>query len=138
METAIYDVAIIGGGPGGYVAAIRAAQLGKKVVCIDKRAKLGGTCLNIGCIPSKALLHVSAEYEAIRQHVAIYGIQVKEPTINLVTMMDYKNKVVDDLTKGIEGLFRKNKITFVQGQAVLDSPGKIMVRNNNQEQLLQA
>jgi len=138
METAIYDVAIIGGGPGGYVAAIRAAQLGKKVVCIDKRAKLGGTCLNIGCIPSKALLHVSAEYEAIRQHVAIYGIQVKEPTINLVTMMDYKNKVVDDLTKGIEGLFRKNKITFVQGQAMLDSPSKIIVKNNNQEQLLQA
>lgn len=138
METATYDVAIIGGGPGGYVAAIRAAQLGKKVVCIDKRVKLGGTCLNIGCIPSKALLHVSAEYEAIRQHVAIYGIQVKETTINLVTMMDYKNKVVDDLTKGIEGLFRKNKITFVQGQAVLDSPGKIIVRNNKQEQLLQA
>lgn len=138
METATYDVAIIGGGPGGYVAAIRASQLGKNVVCIDKRAKLGGTCLNIGCIPSKALLHVSAEYQAIRQHVSIYGIQVKEATINLNAMMDYKNKVVEDLTKGIEGLFRKNKITFIQGQATIESLGKIIVLNNNQQQTVQA
>ena len=113
-----YDLVVIGAGVGGYVAAIRAAQLGMRVVCIDKRATLGGTCLNEGCIPSKALLHSSQKYHDIQHNTEIHGINIQGSiTLNLQKMMARKNKVVTDLTQGVAYLFRKNNITFVQGEA---------------------
>src|SRR5471032_2676167 len=107
MADTAYDVVIIGGGPGGYVAAIRAAQLGMKVACVEKRGALGGTCLNVGCIPSKALLESSHHYEEAKTHFASHGIKTSVE-LDLPTMLARKNKVVVDLTKGIEGLFKKN------------------------------
>ncbi len=107
-----YDVVVIGGGPGGYVAAIRAAQLGLKTACVDKRGRLGGTCLNVGCIPSKALLQSSHHYEMAHADLARHGIAVGEVRLDLETMMARKDKVVADLTKGIEFLFRKNKVDY--------------------------
>src|SRR4029079_11335592 len=100
-----YDLIVIGGGPGGYVAAIRAAQLGMNVACVEKRGALGGTCLNVGCIPSKALLESSHHFEEAKNHFAAHGIKAKVE-LDLPTMLDRKNKVVIDLTKGIEGLFK--------------------------------
>jgi dihydrolipoamide dehydrogenase len=112
-----FDVAVIGGGPGGYVAAIKAAQLGKNVVCIEKRGTLGGTCLNVGCIPSKALLESSELYEEAEKEFASHGIKVGKVALDLKTMMKRKTEVVDSLTKGIEGLFKKNKIEYIVGTA---------------------
>src|SRR5437588_3354297 len=105
-----YDLIVIGGGPGGYVAAIRAAQLGLKVACVDKRATLGGTCLNVGCIPSKALLDSSELYTQARQHLGQHGVKVGQVDLDLATMLARKDKVVRGLTDGVTGLFRKNKI----------------------------
>ena len=123
-----FDLTVIGAGPGGYVAAIRAAQLGMKVAVIEKRKTLGGTCLNIGCIPSKALLHVSEKYENINSNeLSTYGIDLSKPKLNLSKMMENKNKVVNDLTKGIEFLFKKNKITTFFGNAYIDAPGEIII-----------
>src|SRR4029077_5165494 len=99
-----YDVVIIGGGPGGYNAAIRAGQLGLKVACVEKRATLGGTCLNVGCIPSKALLHASQLYEIALEEFASIGIEVT-PKLNLPAMMKQKDESVGQLTKGVEFLF---------------------------------
>ena len=104
-----FDVVVIGAGPGGYVAAIRAAQLGLKAACVEKGATLGGTCLNIGCIPSKALLESSEKFEDASAHFAAHGIDGKV-SLNLGTMMKRKVEVVSALTKGIEGLFKKNKV----------------------------
>ena len=105
------DVVIIGGGPGGYVGAIKAAQLGMKVTCVEKRATLGGTCLNVGCIPSKALLNASHKYEEAKHGMEKHGISVGgEVTIDVSKMMAQKMKSVGGLTKGIEGLFKKNKV----------------------------
>lgn len=123
-----FDLVVIGGGPGGYVAAIKAAQLGMKVACVEKRGALGGTCLNVGCIPSKALLQSSYLYEEAGQHFAKHGIQVKGLSVDLATMMDHKSKVVVDLTKGIEGLFKKNKVTYVQGTGVITAPDTVSVK----------
>src|SRR3954469_10347263 len=103
-----YDVVIIGGGPGGYNAAIRAGQLGLKVACVEGRATLGGTCLNVGCIPSKALLHASELYELARKDFAGFGIDA-EAKLNLPQMMKQKDESVVGLTKGVEFLFKKNK-----------------------------
>src|SRR5579862_8873545 len=100
-----YDIAIIGGGPGGYVAAIRAAQLGFRVACVDKGERLGGTCLNIGFIPSKALLQSSEKFGETAHVLAAHGVKVGSATLDLPTMLARKDKVVFDLTKGIEGLF---------------------------------
>lgn len=111
-----FDLVVIGGGPGGYVCAIRAAQLGMKVACVEKRSTLGGTCLNVGCIPSKALLHASELYSHASHDFAKYGIEVKGLKVNLGEMLSYKDKVVTDLTKGIDGLFRKNKVTRLTGR----------------------
>jgi dihydrolipoamide dehydrogenase len=122
-----YDVAIIGGGPGGYVAAIRAAQLGLRAVCIEKRGALGGTCLNVGCIPSKAMLHASELYEQAGGHLGRYGIDVAGVALQLDKMLAYKDKVVGDFTKGIEFLFKKNKIAYVKGAAKLAGDGRIEV-----------
>ncbi|MFN4288197.1 MAG: dihydrolipoyl dehydrogenase [Brevundimonas sp.] len=113
-----FDVVIIGGGPGGYNAAIRAGQLGMKVACVEMRATLGGTCLNVGCMPSKALLHASELYEAARNDFASIGIEVK-PKLNLAQMMASKDSSVEQLTKGIQFLFRKNKVEWLQGRGRL-------------------
>src|SRR5512146_3067918 len=101
-----YDVIIIGAGPGGYVAAIRAAQLGMSVACVEKRASLGGTCLNIGCIPSKALLHSSEKFHEAKHGFAEHGIKLAGVELDLPAMMARKDKVVDTLTKGIAFLFK--------------------------------
>ncbi|HKS90192.1 MAG TPA: dihydrolipoyl dehydrogenase [Stellaceae bacterium] len=120
-----YDVVVIGAGPGGYVAAIRAAQLGMRVACIDKRDRLGGTCLNIGCIPSKALLQSSEKFAAAGKALAEHGVRVGEVGIDLAQMMARKDKVVDSLTRGVEFLFRKNKVDWLKGQARIAAPGQI-------------
>jgi dihydrolipoamide dehydrogenase len=115
-----YDVLIIGAGPGGYVAAIRAAQLGLKTACVESRATLGGTCLNVGCIPSKALLHGSELFEeAASGHFATWGITAT-PTLDLGKMMAEKTKAVGELTGGIEFLFKKNKVTWLKGHAAFE------------------
>ncbi len=125
-----YDVVILGGGPGGYNAAIRAGQLGLKAACVEGRATLGGTCLNVGCMPSKALLHASELYDAaMGAEFANLGIEVK-PTLNLAQMMKQKDESVTGLTKGIEFLFRKNKVDWIKGWGHIDGPGKVTVTDN--------
>ncbi|HEY2482325.1 MAG TPA: dihydrolipoyl dehydrogenase [Caulobacteraceae bacterium] len=121
-----YDVIIIGGGPGGYNGAIRAGQLGLKVACVDSRATLGGTCLNVGCIPSKALLHASELFEMAAKDFADLGIEVA-PKLNLPAMMKQKDTSVGQLTKGVEFLFKKNKVDWIRGQGRLAGPGKVEV-----------
>lgn len=118
-----YDVVVIGGGPGGYVAAIKAAQLGLKTACIESRGSLGGTCLNVGCIPSKALLHSTHLYHSAQHDFAKYGIEVSEVSMNFGKMMKGKEKAVKTLTGGIESLFKKNKVTYIKGH------GKIVAKN---------
>ncbi|WP_332765058.1 dihydrolipoyl dehydrogenase [Phenylobacterium sp.] len=122
-----YDVIIIGGGPGGYNAGIRAGQLGLKVAVVEKRVTLGGTCLNVGCMPSKALLHASELYEAAAgAEFATLGIEVK-PKLNLVQMMKQKGESVTALTKGVEFLFKKNKVDWVKGAGKIVGQGKVEV-----------
>ncbi len=121
-----YDLIVIGGGPGGYVAAIRAAQLGMKVACVEKRGALGGTCLNVGCIPSKALLHSSELFEEAK-HGAEHGIK-GEIKLDLKAMMKRKDDVVSGLTKGIEGLFAKNKVDYIKGHGVVLGAGEVAVK----------
>ncbi|HTV89396.1 MAG TPA: dihydrolipoyl dehydrogenase [Stellaceae bacterium] len=119
------DVVVIGAGPGGYVAAIRAAQLGMRVACIDRRSSLGGTCLNIGCIPSKALLQSSEKFAEAGHAFAEHGIRIDKIGLDLPAMMARKDKVVATLTRGVEFLFRKNKIEWLKGSARIASPGRI-------------
>jgi dihydrolipoamide dehydrogenase len=120
-----YDIVVIGAGPGGYVAAIRAAQLGMRTACIDARATLGGTCLNIGCIPSKALLQSSEKFVEARHALAEHGIRIGEVGLDLPAMMARKDKVVGTLTRGVEFLFRKNKVDWLKGRARIAMPGRI-------------
>jgi dihydrolipoamide dehydrogenase len=127
MSDAQYDLVVIGGGPGGYVAAIRAAQLGLRVACVDKRGALGGTCLNVGCIPSKALLYSSEKYIEARHELAVHGVEVGSLKLNLAAMMARKDKVVDDLTKGIEFLFKKNKVDYLSGEGTIAGAGSVAV-----------
>lgn len=122
-----YDLLVIGAGPGGYVAAIRAAQLGMKVACVEKRATLGGTCLNVGCIPSKALLESSELYVQATKHFAHHGIKTGSVEVDLAAMLARKDKVVKGLTEGVGFLFKKNKITAVQGTARVLAPGRVGV-----------
>lgn len=122
-----YDVVIIGGGPGGYVCAIKAAQLGLKTACVEMRGALGGTCLNVGCIPSKALLHSSHLYESATHEFADHGIDVGKPKVDIGKMLARKDKVVKDLTTGIEFLFKKNKIDYYKGRGVIEAAGKVKV-----------
>jgi len=122
-----FDVLVIGSGPGGYVCAIRAAQLGMKVACAEKRATLGGTCLNIGCIPSKALLQSSENFHAAQHQFADHGIGVGELKLDLARMMARKGEVVGANTKGVEFLFKKNKITWLKGEARLLGSGRVVV-----------
>jgi dihydrolipoyl dehydrogenase len=122
-----YDLIVIGAGPGGYVAAIRAAQLGMKTACIDKRASLGGTCLNIGCIPSKALLESSHHYVEARDGFAKHGVKTGKVGLDLGAMMARKDKVVEQLTQGIAFLFKKNKIDSIVGAARITGAGEVTV-----------
>jgi len=125
-----FDVIVIGAGPGGYVAAIRAAQLGMSVACIDKRDAPGGTCLNIGCIPSKALLQSSERFAAAQHELAAHGVQVAGVTLDLKVMLVRKDKVVADNTRGVEFLFRKNKVEYVKGAARLAARDRVSVALN--------
>ena len=130
MSEAGYDLVVIGGGPGGYVAAIKAAQLGLKVACVEKRGALGGTCLNIGCIPSKALLQSSHLFEEADHGMAKHGIKVSGVELDLPTMLANKDQVVKGLTQGIEFLFKKNKVDYVVGAARIAAPGKVVATLN--------
>ncbi len=122
-----FDVIVIGAGPGGYVCAIRAAQLGLKVACVEKRATLGGTCLNIGCIPSKALLQSSEHFEEARHKLAEHGVNVGSVSLDLAKMQARKGEVVSANVKGIEFLFKKNKVTWLKGEGRVAAPGKVEV-----------
>ncbi|MGH7097472.1 MAG: dihydrolipoyl dehydrogenase [Stellaceae bacterium] len=122
-----YDVVVIGAGPGGYVAAIRAAQLGLSTACIESRSALGGTCLNIGCIPSKALLNSSERYAETTGVLAEHGIRVEGVALDLAAMMARKDKVVETLTRGVEFLFRKNKIDWLRGTGHIAAPGRVVL-----------
>ncbi len=127
MANETYDLIVIGAGPGGYVAAIRAAQLGMKVAMVEKRATLGGTCLNVGCIPSKALLQSSHLFEQAGHDLAAHGVVVAAPTLDFGQMMKRKAEVVGATTKGVEFLFKKNKIATFQGAGRIDRAGAISV-----------
>jgi dihydrolipoamide dehydrogenase len=122
-----YDVIVIGGGPGGYVAAIRAAQLGMKTACVDKRSSPGGTCLNIGCIPSKALLQSSEKYAEAGHALAQHGVKVAGVSLDLGQMMARKDKVVGENTRGVEFLFKKNKVEYIKGAARFTAPGTLAI-----------
>ncbi|MET0155837.1 MAG: dihydrolipoyl dehydrogenase [Rickettsiales bacterium] len=134
----MYDVAVIGGGPGGYVAAIKAAQLGLKVACVEKRGSLGGTCLNVGCIPSKTLLHISHLYEQARHEFADMGIEVKKPEIDVKTLMKRKEAVVNGLESGIQGLLKKNKVDYIKGHASFVDAHTLAVQNDEGERRVEA
>lgn len=123
----MFDVIVIGSGPGGYVCAIRAAQLGLKVACVEKRATLGGTCLNVGCIPSKALLQSSESFDEAAHHLVDHGVMVSEVKLDLARMQARKAEVVGANTKGVEFLFRKNKVTWLKGAGVITAPGQVAV-----------
>jgi dihydrolipoamide dehydrogenase len=125
-----FDAVVIGGGPGGYNAAIRLGQLGLKSACIDKRGQFGGTCLNIGCIPSKALLHVSHLFDEAKNHLPKLGVKVT-PELDLALMMAHKTKVVGELTKGVEFLLKKAKSEAIVGEARITAPGKIEVKGKD-------
>lgn len=122
-----YDIIVIGAGPGGYVAAVRAAQLGKKVAIIEKRKTLGGTCLNVGCIPSKALLDSSEEFHKTKHKLADHGISVKDVKIDIAKMMARKDKVVSEVTSGVDYLMKKNKITRYLGHASFVSKTEVSI-----------
>ena len=127
-----YDLIVIGGGPGGYVGAIKASQLGLKTAIIEGRGKLGGTCLNVGCIPSKSLLHNSHYYHVAQKEFKTRGIEVTDLTLNLKQMMEQKEKSVVGLTSGVEMLMKKNKIDYHVGWAEFSSPNSIKVKKDGQ------
>ncbi|MDC3206406.1 dihydrolipoyl dehydrogenase [Pelagibacteraceae bacterium] len=128
-----FDLIVIGAGPGGYIAAIRAAQLGMKVACVEKEPSLGGTCLNIGCIPSKALLNSSEKFVEISNHAAEHGIKTSKIDLDLNVLMDRKTKIVKKLTTGIGFLFKKNKITHIPGMASFVDKNTISITNGKNE-----
>ena len=122
-----FDIVVIGGGPGGYVCAIRAAQLGLKAACVESRGSLGGTCLNVGCIPSKSLLNLSENYHKAKKDFNNQGIEISDIRLNINKMMSNKEKSVQVLTKGIEFLFKKNKVTYFKGKGVIFSKDDVVV-----------
>ena len=132
-----FQAVVIGGGPGGYVCAIRLAQLGIKTACIESRGSLGGTCLNVGCIPSKSLLNLSEEFHKVK-NLSNKGIEVGEIKLNLQKMMKSKEKAVTVLTKGVEFLFKKNKVTYFKGTGSFKSKSEILIKeDNNKETIIQ-
>lgn len=131
MSDTNYDLIVIGSGPGGYVAAIRAAQLGMKTACVEMNPTLGGTCLNVGCIPSKALLVSSEKYASAMHDMASHGVRVASVGLDLAAMMTRKEKVVKDNTAGIEFLFKKNKIDWLKGRGTIASQGQVTVTGAN-------
>tara|TARA_Y100000591_G_scaffold313791_1_gene319660 strand:+ start:1830 stop:3230 length:1401 start_codon:yes stop_codon:yes gene_type:complete len=133
-----FQAVVIGGGPGGYVCAIRLAQLGLKTACIESRGSLGGTCLNIGCIPSKSLLNLSEEFHKVK-NFANKGIEIGEVKLNLEKMMKSKDKAVTILTKGVEFLLKKNKVTYFKGHGSFKSENEILIKDDqNNETLIQS
>ena len=140
MSDKKFDLVVIGAGPGGYVAAIVAAQKGMRVACVEKRKTLGGTCLNVGCIPSKALLHASEQYEnSIKSNGnEEWGIRYKEVSLDLPKLLKKKLGIVDELTKGIDFLFKKNKVTKYIGTAKILSPNEIEIMNNEKAEIINA
>ncbi|SIS66806.1 dihydrolipoyl dehydrogenase [Phaeovulum vinaykumarii] len=122
-----FDLIVIGAGPGGYVCAIRAAQLGLNVACVEGRETLGGTCLNVGCIPSKALLHATHSLHEAQENFAHMGLTSAAPKVDWAKMQDYKSEVIGSNTKGIEFLFKKNKVTWIKGWATIPEAGKVKV-----------
>ena len=128
-----FDLVVIGGGPGGYVCAIRAAQLGLKTACVESRGALGGTCLNVGCIPSKSLLNLSENFHKAKKDFNNQGIEIEGIKLNIDKMMSNKNKSIQVLTKGVEFLFKKNKVTYIKGKGVLFSNNDIVVYENNKK-----
>ena len=123
-----FDVVIIGAGPGGYVAAIRAAQLGLRTAIIEKEPELGGTCLRIGCIPSKALLSSSDHYAFVKKEAVKHGIKIDNVGLDLPVMLQRKDKVVKQLTGGVRGLMKLNKVSTFQGTGMITAPGKVSVQ----------
>ncbi|MEZ5833330.1 MAG: dihydrolipoyl dehydrogenase [Dongiaceae bacterium] len=138
MAEQAFDVVVIGSGPGGYVCAIKAAQLGLKTACVEKRGTLGGTCLNVGCIPSKALLQSSHLYEMAGHDLTQHGVNIGKVDLDFKTLMGRKDKVVADFTKGIEFLFRKNKVTWLKGLGRLVGNGKVEVLNDGKGETISA
>ena len=134
---ATYDLVVIGTGPGGYVCAIRAAQLGMKVAVVEKDATLGGTCLNVGCIPSKALLHASELFEEAGHKFDKMGIKVGKPKLDLAAMMTFKDEGVDGNVKGVEFLMKKNKIDVINGKGKILGTGKVEVSGNGKTQTIE-
>src|SRR3954467_12329873 len=120
-----HDLVVIGAGPGGYVAAIRAAQLSMNVACVEKEAPLGGTCLRIGCIPSKALLESSERFWEAKEELTKHGVRSAEIALDLGTMLQRKAQIVTTLTRGVEALFKKNKVTRYLGRGKIDGPGRV-------------
>src|SRR5215204_446787 len=133
-----HDLIVIGGGPGGYTGAIRAAQLGMNVACIDKNEALGGTCLRVGCIPSKALLESSHHYVQAKLHLGEFGVNVKGVDLDLAKMQKRKAQIVDMLTKGVAGLFTKHKITRYAGSGRFEKDGSVTVDGKDGKQQLEA
>ena len=133
-----YDLIVIGGGPGGYVAAIRAAQLGMKVACVEKRKSLGGTCLNVGCIPSKAMLETSHKFHDANHNFKDLGIDISKPKIDVKKLVKNKNDIISGLTQGIAGLFKKNKIEHIIGHAKFIDQNNIEVTNDKKSNKISA
>ena len=129
-----FQVVVIGGGPGGYVCAIRLAQLGLKTACIESRGSLGGTCLNVGCIPSKSLLNLSEEFHKVK-NLSNKGIEISDVKLNLPKMMKSKDKAVDTLTKGVEFLLKKNKVTYFKGLGSFKSNDEILIKDNQNKEI---
>lgn len=134
-EIVSHDLVVIGGGPGGYVAAIRAAQLGMSVGCVEQEEALGGTCLRVGCIPSKALLESSARFEEARNGLKAHGVLVPEVSLDLAAMMRRKERIVKGLSSGIDFLFKKNRVARYLGHGRLDGPGRVVVEGRDSRML---
>lgn len=138
MESASHDLLVIGGGPGGYVAALRASQLGVHVACVDENELLGGTCLRIGCIPSKALLESSERYYEAKHELSAHGVRVSEVQLDLAAMLHRKDQVVQTLCHGVEGLLKRQKVIHYRGRARFDGPQRVVIQTDAGEILVHA
>ena len=133
-----FDVIVIGGGPGGYVCAIRSSQLGLKTACVESRGTLGGTCLNVGCIPSKSLLNLSENFHKAKKDFKNQGIEISDIKLNIDKMMQNKAKSVQVLTKGVEFLLKKNKVSYLRGKGVIFSPNDVVVYDGSDKKSYKA